>query len=67
MKVNSCKNSIVQINGETYINGEKIDVPNSMLFGNSIVQINGKTYINGREFKNGKWKLTLKGIINCLF
>lgn len=67
MKGNSYKNSIVQTNGETYINGEKIDVPNNVLFGNTIVQTNGKTYINGRELKNGKWKLTLRGIINCLF
>lgn len=61
------KQTISQINGETYINGKKIDVPKSKLFGNSIVQTNNNLYINGREFKNGKWRLTLRAILNCLF
>lgn len=56
-------NGIQQINGETYINGKKIDIPKSS--NQSIVQTNGKTYINGYEFKKGKWVKTIKAFIIC--
>ena len=59
--------SIVQKDKELWINGEKIEQPKSLLFKNCICQVNGKLYINGKEFKNGKWKYTLKSIFNSLF
>lgn len=59
-------NSITQINGKTYINGEEVNVK-SILFKNTIVQNNNKVYINGKENKNGKWKYTLRSIFNTLF
>ena len=65
--INNVTSSIIQCNGETYVNGKKIDIPKSILFNNTIVQINNKLYVNGRELKNGKWKLTLRAIGNCLF
>lgn len=35
--------------------------------GNTIVQSNGRIFINGYEFKNGKFKRTLRAIFECLF
>lgn len=65
---NKIKNSsIVQMNGVTYINGEKIEMPKSTFFSNTIVQVNNKVYINGKELKNGKWKYTFKSLINSIF
>lgn len=59
-------NSVMQLNGKTYINGEEVNVK-SLFFKNTIVQNNNKVYINGKEKKNGKWKYTLRSIFNTLF
>lgn len=59
--------SIVQKDKELWINGEKVEQPKSLFFRNCIVQVNDKTYINGKEFKKGKWRYTLKSILNTLF
>lgn len=55
------------MNGETYINGEKIEMPKSMFFKNTICQVNNKAYINGKEQKNGKWKYTIKSLFYTIF
>lgn len=55
--------SILQNDGNTYINGEKIDIPFSSC--QSVVTFNNKLYINGYEKINGKWKKTLKARIIC--
>ena len=58
--------SIVQKDNELWVNGKKVDQPKSLFFKNCVVQNNEKTYINGKEFKNGKWKYTIKSIFNTL-
>lgn len=59
--------SIVQKDKELWINGEKIEQPKSLFFKNTINTINNKIYINGKEFKNGKWKYTIKSVFYTLF
>lgn len=44
-------NSIMQVNGKIYVNGEEVNVK-SLFFKNTIVQNNNKVYINGKEKKN---------------
>ena len=57
-KISRNKNTITQISGcnctiqngnETFINGEKIEMPKSLFFKNCICQVNGKTYLNGKK------------------
>lgn len=35
--------------------------------GNTIVQHDNRIFINGYEFKNGKFKRTLRAIFECMF
>ena len=35
--------------------------------GNTIVQHGERIFVNGYEFKNGKFKRTLRAIFECLF
>lgn len=45
------------------INGEQVPpVPGKNGNYNNITTINGNVYIDGYEFKNGRWKKTLKGL-----
>ena len=51
---------IVIINGEVYINGVKLPTcPNK---GYSSTIINSHIYLNGYEWKNNKWRRTLKAL-----
>lgn len=59
--------SIVQMNNELWINGEKVNQPKSLFFKNCVSQVNGKAYINGKELIKGKWKYTLKSVFHTLF
>lgn len=43
------------------INGCKYPFPRRMK-GRTVSQVNGKIYIDGYEFKNGKFKKTLKAL-----
>ena len=57
---------------ETIIIGKKIVINNKELppcpgNGHNITTINGKVYIDGYEFKNGKWKKTLKALYHKWF
>lgn len=57
----------MQINGRLFINGKEIELPKSLFFKNTINTINNKIYINSKEFKNGKWKYTIKSVFYTLF
>lgn len=49
------------INSTVYHNGSALPpVPNSNSHFTNVTQINDKIYVNGYEWKNGKWKRTLK-------
>ena len=57
---------------ETIIIGKKVIINNQELppcpgNGHNITTINGKVYIDGYEFKNGKWKKTLKALYHKWF
>lgn len=58
-------NEVVICRGTVKINGEKLP-PCPAKFHNVTV-INRKVYIGGYEFKNGKWKRTLKALWHNLF
>lgn len=51
---------------EIVINGVKYPLPKKCK-GNTITQINDKIYVNGYEFKDGKFKRTLKALWHYLF
>lgn len=48
------------------IDGCRYPFPRGMK-GKCVSQVNGKIYIDGYEFKNGKFKRTLKAIFNYFF
>lgn len=53
--------------GEVIVNGIKLPpVPNKYKF-HSVTTINDKVYIDGYEFKNGKWKKTLRALWHLWF
>lgn len=63
--------SCIQINDNTtisvvkdkvVINGKEYKKPG---IGNTLVQSNNHIFINGYEFKNGKFKRTLRAILEC--
>ena len=51
-------NGVYVCNGEVIINGIKLPLPPTNC--NNITTINNKVYIDGYEFKNGKWKKTIR-------
>lgn len=51
-------NGVYVCNGEVIINGIKLPPPPTNCC--NITTINNKVYIDGYEFKNGKWKKTLR-------
>lgn len=46
------------INGTVIVNGVELPPPPTCCYNTTI--INGKAYIDGYEFKNGKWRKTLR-------
>lgn len=54
------QNGAYVYNGEVIINGIKLPALPSKCRCNSVTTINNKVYIDGYEFKNGKWKKTLR-------
>ena len=46
------------INGTVIVNGVELPPPPTKCYNTTI--INGKVYIDGYEFKNSKWKKTLR-------
>ena len=54
------QNGVYVCDGEVIINGIKLPAPPSNCRCRSVTTINNKVYIDGYEFKNGKWKKTLR-------
>jgi hypothetical protein len=52
-------------NNEIYVSGQKIPNPPGGL--NNTTIINNKVYVNGYEYKNGKWKRTLRALWHMWF
>lgn len=60
-------NVVIIDNNQVTINGERVpDLP-LRKGGNSITQCNGKLFINKYEYKNGKWKRTLRALYHYYF
>ena len=51
-------NDVVIVGKQIIVNGIKLPPPPTNC--DNITTINGKVYIDGYEFKNGKWKKTLR-------
>ena len=61
------KQSTSIINGKITVNGVELPpLPNNEKATNSTI-INNKVYVNGYEFKNGKWKKTLRAWWHKIF
>ena len=59
--------SNVQISNGVVVKGNQViidgvELPPAPCKGNNLTTINGKVYIDGYEFKNGKWRKTLKAL-----
>lgn len=52
------QNGTCVCDGQVIINGAKLPPPPTSC--HNITMINDKVYIDGYEFKNGKWKKTLR-------
>ena len=59
-----CGNTSV-LGNQVWINGIKL--PPAPCKGYSSTIIDGKVYIDGYEFKNGKWKRTLRALWHLIF
>lgn len=64
---NSCiqNNGITQINGEVWIDGKKI--PDCPALGLNSTIINNKIYVDGYEWTGTKWKKTLRALWYLVF
>lgn len=60
----SVQNGITVTDNHVIIEGRKYPLPCKPT---NTTMINGKVYINGYEFKNGKWKKTIKAIFHKYF
>lgn len=58
-------NSCTVIGNRVTING--VELPPVPSKGYCSTVIDGKVYIDGYEFKNGKWKRTLRALLHLLF
>lgn len=56
--------NIVVMDGELYINGEKVPRPKGNKRKTNIVQSGRKIFVNGYEWKHNKWKRTFWSIVN---
>lgn len=61
------ENTIVQVNGEVYINCKQLPTCPSNSKRSSVSIVGDKIYMNGYEFKNGAWKRTLAALLYTMF
>lgn len=61
------ENSMVQVNGEVYINCKQLQTCPSNSKRSSVSIIGDKIYMNGYEYKNGEWKRTLPALFYNMF
>ena len=56
---------ILTSDGRMILNGEEIPKPPTKM--NNTTMINGKVFVGGYEYKDGKWKRTLKAWFHKYF
>lgn len=61
-QINNNNQTINIVDNKVIINGKEHKKPG---VGNTLVQSNNHIFINGYEFKNGKFKRTLRAILKC--
>lgn len=61
-QINNNNQTINMVDNKLIINGKEYKKPG---IGNTLVQNNNHIFINGYEFKNGKFKRTLRAILEC--
>ena len=61
-QINNNNQTINMVDNKVIINGKEYKKPG---IGNTLVQSNNHIFINGYEFKNGKFKITLRAILEC--
>ena len=61
-QINNNNQTINMVDNKVIINGKEYKKPG---IGNTLVQNNNHIFINGYEFKNGKFKRTLRSILEC--
>lgn len=61
-QINNNNQTINMVDNKLIINGKEYKKPG---IGNTLVQSNNHIFINGYEFKNGKFKRTLRAILEC--
>lgn len=66
MNIQQNNNSII-IGNRVWINGEELPPVPTKRKSHCSTQIDDKIYIDGYEFKNGKWRRTLKALWYLLF
>lgn len=59
--------NIVIVGKQVWVNGKKLPPCPSKREGYNSTSIRNKIYIDGYEFKNGKWKKTLKAFWHLWF
>lgn len=66
--VGSYNNRGTYINGDLiYVNGKRLPSPPNQSKGRNITVIGNHVFVNGYEYKNGKWKRTLRALWHSLF
>ena len=55
--------------GKFYENGKEFDLPKlkNRKYIHKITQVNNKLYCNGYEWKNNKWRKTLRAVFYDIF
>ena len=48
------------------IDGKEYEYPNKRVKGHTIVQVDDKIFLDGYEFRDGRWKITIRSIFETL-
>ena len=60
-----CTSGVSIIGNRVWINGEEIPPCPSKKRNSTVVTKDDRVFINGWEWKNGKWKKTLRAFFEC--
>lgn len=65
LRIIQARNNVVVVGNQVWING--IPLPPAPCKGYNSTTIDCKVYLDGYEYKNGKWKRTLKALWHLWF
>lgn len=55
------------IGNKVFVNGSALPPIPSTKSSVNLLQVGNKLYVNGYEYRNGRWKRTLRAILHALF